>query len=178
MIPTDRNWYLFILKTPDEHHRAFSFQPQARPLEIINCHGFLLFLEGASGLQDARVKTHFSGSRLFAEPAHLVAVIPIGRWIVYSFYLMSRLIERWTVLQPSVCAIWQGPVVSPPQIFWTLLPHFQSAGFPAWKSMIFLKKEPLARLRYGEPLLQGKVSNIGNSDLLWPKGGNLFRTGF
>ena len=156
MISPDRNWYLFILITPNEHHRAFLFQGQVRPLEIINCHGFLLFFGVAPGLQDARVKTHFSGSRLFAESPHLVAVIPIGRWIVYSVYLMSRLIERWTVLQPSVCAIWQGPVVSPPQIFWTLLPHFQSAGFPAWESMIFLKKEPLARLRYGEQLCSGR----------------------
>ncbi len=63
------SWRFSVCEMPDEHHRAFCISKPG-----VVAHGYKLprtlwaFPGPALGPQDARVKTHFSGSRLFAQP--------------------------------------------------------------------------------------------------------------
>lgn len=55
---------------PDEHHRAFCISGPGAAVHGYKLSRILLPFPGpAPGLQDARVKIHFSGSRLPAQPA-------------------------------------------------------------------------------------------------------------
>lgn len=76
----------------------FVFQGHVWSLIVINCHGPFY----SPDLQDAKVRTHLSGSCLFAQAVRLGGSHNHSYWTDYSISLMNWLIKCWTVLQPSV----------------------------------------------------------------------------
>lgn len=127
MTSPDINWHFSICKMPDVRHRAFCISEPC-----IAAHGYKLprtllpFSGPKPVLQAPRVKTHFSGSRLFAQPVRSSSNRnhhSLNRLFCFSHGLTDKALppqSEWCTSGPVVFLRLRGYLYS-------LLQHFLSA---------------------------------------------------